>query len=92
MLEILTLFAIVTVGLVVVAAVAVAGFFLKLVFKVLFIPVAIVLGILKWTLLIGLGLVALVIAPVFLALLLLVGIPILLVAGAVGLGWSLVAA
>ena len=70
----------------------VLGFFLKLVFRVLLLPFALLGGVLKVVLLLPLLIVGLVVAPVIFAVLLLMALPILFLMGLFGFGWAVVAA
>jgi hypothetical protein len=92
MFEITAILGLVFVGLALVAIITVGGFFLKLLFKLLLIPLAIVGIVLKVVFALLFGLLLFIVAPVLLVVLLLVVIPILLVAGVLGCGWSIVAA
>jgi hypothetical protein len=74
------------------AVLFVLGFFLKLVFRVLLLPFALLGGLLKVVLLLPLLIVGLVVAPVIFAVFLLLALPILLLMGLFGLGWAVVAA
>ncbi len=96
MLELIVLL---TLAALAIGAVALVGFLFKIVFKVALIPVWIVLGLLK----IVLGIVAavlglavailgLVFLPLAFVLFLVVGLPLLALAGLLGLGWTAIAA
>lgn len=92
MFEIIAILGLVFVALAIAAVFTVGGLFLKLFFKILLIPLSIVGVILKVVLTLSLVLVVFVVAPVLVGVLLLIAIPALLLAGVLGLGWSIVAA
>ncbi len=92
MLELIAIFGLLLIGAAVLAFFAVVGFFLKLVFKVLFLPVSLLFVLLKGLLLVLLFVIGLIVAPVVLAILLVVALPLLLVFGLAGLGWAVAAA
>ena len=92
MLELFTLFTIAGVGLVVLAVIFVVGFFLKITFRLLLLPFALVGGLLKLFGLVVMALVGLVLAPVLLGILLILVLPVLVLLGLFGLGWAVAAA
>jgi hypothetical protein len=91
MLELLALFTIGGIGLAVLAVIFVVGFFLKLTFRLLLLPLALVGGLFK---LLGFALLAmlgLVLAPALFVVFLLLALPILVLLGLFGLGWAVAA-
>ncbi len=92
MLELFALFTIAGVGLVVLAVIFVVGFFLKITFRLLLLPFALVGGLLKLFGLVVMALVGLVLAPVLLGILLILVLPVLVLLGLFGLGWAVAAA
>ena len=95
MLELLAICALLCVGFAIVAVIAVLGFFLKITFKILLLPLGLLFGLLKVFLFGLLIVVGLVLAPVLLTLAVvfaLVVLPVLLFLGLVGAGWAVVAA
>ena len=92
MLELFALFTIAGVGLVVLAVIFVVGFFLKITFRLLLLPFALVGGLLKLFGLVVIALVGLVLAPVLLGILLILVLPVLVLLGLFGLGWAVAAA
>ena len=74
------------------AVLFVLGFFLKLVFRVLLLPFALLGGVLKLVLVLPLLIVGLVVAPVVFTVLLVLALPILFLMRLFGLGWAVVAA
>ncbi len=92
MLELLAIFGLLVVALFFAAAIAVVGLILKLSLKILFLPLALLFGLLKLIFLGVLLVVGLALAPLVLAgviLLAVAVIPLFLLFGALGLGWSL---
>ena len=92
MLEFLALFTIAGVGLVVLTVVFVVGFVLKLTFRLLLLPLALVGGLLKILGLVAFLLVGIVLAPVLFGFFVLLALPVLLLIGLFGLGWAVVTA
>jgi hypothetical protein len=92
MLEFLALFTIAGIGLFILAVIVVIGFVLKLTFKVLLLPLALLGGVFKVLGLLALLLVGLVLAPVLFGFVFLLALPVLLVLGLFGLGWAVVTA
>lgn len=95
MLELLAICALLVVGFTLVAFIAVVGFFLKLTFKLLLLPVGLFFGALKLLLFGILIVVGLAVAPVvvgLMVLLALVALPVLFVLGVFGAGAALVGA
>ena len=92
MLEFLALFTIAGIGLFILAVIFVIGFVLKLTFKVLLLPLALLGGVFKILGLLVLLLVGIVLAPVLFGFVLLLALPVLLVLGLFGLGWAVVTA
>lgn len=94
MLELLALFAVLGLGLALLAFLALAGFLLKVVFKVALFPLWLLWTLVKGVLLILLLVAGLVFAPVLFGVLLLLAVlalPLLLLAGVIGVGWALAA-
>jgi hypothetical protein len=92
MLEFLALFTIAGIGLFILAVIFVIGFVLKLTFKVLLLPLALLGGVFKILGLLVLLLVGIVLAPVLFGFVLLLALPVLLVLGLFGVGWAVVTA
>jgi len=92
MLELFALFTIAGIGLVALAVIFVVGFFLKITFRLLLLPFALVGGLLKLFGLVVMALVGLVLAPVLLGILLILVLPVLVLLGLFGLGWAVAAA
>ena len=95
MLELLAICTLLFVGFAVVAFVAVVGFFLKLAFKLLMLPVGLFLGLLKLVFFGLLIVLAIAVAPVVLALIAvaaMIALPLLFVLGIVGAGSALAGA
>ncbi|MFQ5349981.1 MAG: hypothetical protein ACE5EG_06030 [Thermoanaerobaculia bacterium] len=90
MLELLALIGLFIAGLVALAILALIFGLLKLTFKLLLIPLSLAWGLLK-VVVCCLVLLALVLAPAFIALLL-VAVPVLALAGLIGIGWAAAAA
>ena len=93
MLELLAICALLFVGFAVVAFIAVVGFFLKIIFKILLLPLGLFFGLLKLLFFGLLIVVGLVVAPVFVGLMVLaalVALPLLFVLGVFGAGAALV--
>ena len=65
---------------------------LKLVFKIVLLPLALLGGVLKLVLFIPLLLIGLIVAPAAIVVMLVLALPILLLMGVFGLGWAAVAA
>jgi hypothetical protein len=91
MLELLALFGILVVGTIVLGSLFLIGLVLKLVFRILLLPLALLFGVLKFFLFAILIVIGIAVAPVALVLLFLFGIPVLLVMGVVGLGTAMAA-
>ncbi len=89
-MEVLALFALIAVGIGVVAVLAILGLVFKLAFKLLLIPFWILFAILKVALVLCLVVGALVFAPLALVFVLLC-IPVLVIAGLCGVGWAVFA-
>lgn len=92
MLEFLALFTIAGVGLTLLAVIFVVGFVLKLTFRLLLLPLALVGGLVK---ILGLGallIVGIVLAPVLFGLFVLLALPVLVILGLFGIGWAVAAA
>lgn len=92
MLEFLALFTIAGVGLAVLAVLFVVGFVLKLTFRLLLLPLALVGGLVKILGLVALLIVGVVLAPVLFGLFVLLALPVLVILGLFGLGWAVAAA
>ena len=92
MLELLALFTIAGVGLTVLAVLFVVGFFLKLTFRLLLLPLALVGGLLKLLGFVAVAVFGLVLAPVLFAVFLALVLPVLVLLGLFGLGWAVAAA
>ena len=92
MLELLALFTIAGVGLAVLAVLFVVGFFLKLTFRLLLLPLALVGGLLKVLGFVAMAVIGLVLAPVLFAVFLVLALPVLVLLGLFGLGWAVAAA
>ena len=90
MLEFMTIASIIFFGLVILTLFAIIGFVLKLVLKVVLLPLTLVFWILKGVLLLVGLVLALVFAPIAIAVLLL-ALPFFLLAGLFGLGWAVFA-
>ena len=94
MLELLAICALLCVGFAIVAVIAVVGFFLKIAFKILLLPLGLALGLLKIFFFGLLVLIALAVAPVVVALALVLGLvalPVLFFLGLLGAGWAVAA-
>ena len=92
MFELLAFFTIAGVGLAVLAAVLVVGFLLKLTFRVLLLPFALLGGLLKVTGLVIATVLGLVLMPVLFGVFLILALPVLVLLGLFGLGWAVAAA
>lgn len=92
MLEFLALFTIAGVGLAVLAVLLVVGFFLKLTFRLLLLPLALVGGLVKILGLAALLVVGVVLAPVLFGIFVLLALPVLVLLGLFGIGWAVAAA
>ena len=92
MLELIALLGVLFVADVLLALLAVVGFLLKLVFKILLFPIGLLFVLLKGILLLVLVVVGLIVAPVVLGVLLVLTLPLLLLFGLAGLGWAMAAA
>lgn len=92
MLELFALFVIAGVGLALVAVLFVVGFFLKLTFRLLLLPLALMGGLLKFLGFVAVAVVGLVLAPVLFAVFLVLVLPVLVLLGLFGLGWAVAAA
>lgn len=89
MLEFLALFTIAGVGL---AVLFVVGFFLKLTFRLLLLPLVLVGGLVKILGLAALLVVGVVLAPVLFGIFVLLALPVLVLLGLFGIGWAVAAA
>jgi|COG998Drversion2_1049125.scaffolds.fasta_scaffold106108_2 hypothetical protein len=92
MLELFALLTIGGVGLTLLAVVLVVGFFLKITFRLLLLPLALVGGLLKLLGFVAIAVIGLVLAPVFFAVFLVLALPVLVLLGLFGLGWAVAAA
>ena len=92
MLELLAISALVGIGLVLEPILLVIGLFLKLAFRLLLLPFALLGGLLKVLLIVALLIVGLTLAPVLLGVVLVLAIPVLILLGLFGLGWAVAAA
>lgn len=92
MLELVALFTIAGIGLAVLSVLLVLGFFLKLTFRLLLLPLALVGGLVKILGLVLIALVGLVLAPVLFGIFLVLVLPVLALLGLFGLGWAVAAA
>lgn len=92
MLELFALFTIAGIGLAVLAVLFVVGFILKLTFRLLLLPLALVGGLLKIVGLAAMVLIGLVLAPVLFGVFLVLALPVLVLLGLFGLGWAVAAA
>ena len=92
MLELIALTGVLFAAAALLALLAVVGFLLKLVFKILLFPIGLLFGLLKGILLLVLVVVGLIVAPVVLGVLLVLTLPLLLLFGLAGLGWAMAAA
>jgi hypothetical protein len=92
MFEFLALFTIAAIGLAVLAVLFVVGFVLKLTFRLLLLPFALVGGLVKILGLVALLVVGVVLAPVLFGIFLLLALPVLVLLGLFGIGWAVAAA
>lgn len=92
MLELFALFTITGVALAILAVLFVVGFFLKLTFRLLLLPLALVGGLLKILGLVAIVLLGVVLAPVLFGIFLVLALPVLVLLGLFGLGWAVAAA
>ena len=92
MFEFLALFTIAGIGLAVLAVLFVVGFVLKLTFRLLLLPFALVGGLVKILGLVALLVVGVVLAPVLFGIFLLLALPVLVLLGLFGIGWAVAAA
>lgn len=92
MFEFLALFIIAGIGLAVLAVLFVVGFVLKLTFRLLLLPLALVGGLVKILGLVALLVVGVVLAPVLFGIFLLLALPVLVILGLFGIGWAVAAA
>jgi len=92
MLELFALFTIAGIGLAVLAVLFVVGFILKLTFRLLLLPLALVGGLLKIVGLAAMVLIGLVLAPALFGVFLVLALPVLVLLGLFGLGWAVAAA
>jgi len=92
MLELFALFTIAGIGLAVLAVLFVIGFFLKLTFRLLLLPLALVGGLVKILGFFAVALIGLVVAPVLFALVVILALPVLVIMGLFSLGWAVAAA
>lgn len=91
MVEIAGLLTLLVFGAVIVGAAALVFGLLKLAFKLVLLPVWIGLALVKWIVLIGLGVVAtMVVGPVVVGLLAVLAIPVLVIGGLIWAGVALV--
>lgn len=92
MVEIAGLLTLLVFGIVIVGVAALVVGLLKLAFKLVLLPVWIGLALVKWVLLIGLGIAAaVVVGPVVVALLAVLAVPVLVIGGLIWAGVALVA-
>ena len=87
MIELTALFALIGVGLVLCGVLVVGWWVFKLAFKIVLFPIALLFGALKVGLVLVLGLFALVVAPVLLAVFAVLVIPLMIVAAIAGVGF-----
>jgi hypothetical protein len=92
MLELLALFTIGGIGLAVLAVIFVVGFFLKLTFRLLLLPLVLVGGLFKLLGIVLLAVLGLALAPVLFVVFLVLALPVLVLLGLFGLGWAVAAA
>ena len=92
MLELFALFTIAGTGLAILAVLFVVGFVLKLAFRLLLLPLALLGGLFKVLGVVAVVLIGLVLAPVLFGLFLVLSLPILVLLGLFGLGWAVAAA
>jgi hypothetical protein len=92
MLELLALFTIGGIGLAVLAVIFVVGFFLKLTFRLLLLPLVLVGGLFKLLGFVFLAVLGLALAPILFVVFLLLALPALVLLGLFGLGWAVAAA
>ena len=92
MLELFALFTIAGIALAVLAVLFVVGFFLKLTFRLLLLPLALMGGLLKVLGLVAMVVIGVVLAPVLFAVFLVLALPVLVLLGLFGLGWAVAAA
>ncbi len=92
MLELVAIFGFFLVAAAILALLALVGFVLKVLFKVLLFPIGLLWALLKGILLLVLLVVGLVLAPVLLGVLVLLALPLLFLFGLVGLGWAVATA
>lgn len=92
MLELFALFTIAGVGLIVLAVFLVVGFFLKLTFRLLMLPLVLFGGLFKLLGLLALAIIGLALAPVLFVVFLTFALPVLVLLGLFGLGWVVAAA
>lgn len=92
MLELFALFTLAGIGLAILAVFFVVGLVLKLAFRLLLLPLALLGGLLKIVGLVAFVLIGLVLAPVLFGLFLILALPVLAILGLFGLGWAVAAA
>lgn len=92
MLELFALMTIAAIGLVVLGVLFVVGFFLKITFRLLLLPFALVGGLLKVLGVVAMALIGLILAPVLFGVFLILVLPVLVLLGLFGLGWAVAAA
>ena len=92
MLELLALFTLAGIGLAILAVLFVVGFVLKLAFRLLLLPFALLGGLLKVVGFVAFVVIGLVLAPVLFGLFLILALPVLAILGLFGLGWAVAAA
>jgi hypothetical protein len=91
MIELTALFALIAVGLALCAVFVVTWWVFKLAFKIVLFPIALLFGALKVGLVMLLGLILLVVAPVLLAVFAVLVIPLIALAAVAGVGFFLFA-
>lgn len=92
MLEFLALFILAGVGLTVLAVIFVIGLILKLTFRLLLLPLALIGGLLKIFGVAILLILGIVLAPVLFGVFILLALPVLVLMGLFGLGWAVATA
>lgn len=92
MLELFALMTIAAIGLVVLGVLFAVGFFLKITFRLLLLPFALVGGLLKVLGVVAMALIGLILAPVLFGVFLILVLPVLVLLGLFGLGWAVAAA
>lgn len=92
MLELVAIFTLAGIGLTVLAVLFVLGFFLKLTFRLLLLPLVLLGGLLKILGFFVLAVLGLALAPVLFAVFLIFALPVLVLLGLFGVGWAVAAA